>query len=952
MIKFVNDNFNINDFDFVITPSYMENYYKERFLNSGGLVSNIKNFVLNSYTGGKLFASDFDLYVIMFNTLSKVRDDLKYYKDIQVKDIVHELINTYDDVFDYDLIDSDKINDLKMIYEKYEENILDKGLINYRMLFEDVLKNNNFSGRYLFAGFSLFNNMELSLLKKIGNDADLCILLDRVCNDVLYEELKQIDGNFSFSYDDVLNGSYYVKALNDVSDEVSFVSNDIASKLYNNKACYDDFLIVTNNTDNYLPYIELFFNHPYACDKTTGLLTSKFLNTFIKVLNGDFSCGTFINILKMDVLNVDEKMAYLIYNYVYHYDIYDDDFYVPFNRNYYSKDVLDKINEVKDLIINPIRCLALNVVNSNDKTEILRYLYTYLSEEGILDNLYLKDEVGCNSLINLLESINNNLDLNTDLNVIIDVLENADLTSKEKSFMQNCVTISNLKNACFEDKKFVYLIGADTILSDFKLNGLICFNDVLKGFLIDKVNNHENYEKYLFFKVLSLNGIISYPKLGSDLRLKDGSPLLDLISKKDYDTGKIYDKNMLINDYAIRLSKNEIDVVLDDDFRFINESNKHDLNYMVNKNIIRKIYGDTLSVTPSKMESYAKCPFMFYVNYILNVNADEKDLFDNRKIGSLVHFVLEKIISNDITKVNEETIDDFVYKYAILYLKQNDILITNVINYVVKLVCKSVKEVIKNIIKELDISNFKPLYVEFGINDESLVKPVLIKLDDANLKLSGIVDRLDVCCDNDNFYFRVIDYKTGDKKFRLDDVLDGLNMQMLLYMLTINKESYKLTNKKVYPSAVLYYPAFLKSQKASRSLSSKEKEDKIKSALKMNGLVLNDDKVISSLGGDAAGEFISFTTRGKINEEKVYGLGDLNLIFECIKKNLKNYGNDILNGHFMASSFKGRNDACLYCKYKAICKFDDENDKKRKPYDMKNKEALKLMGGDGHASLD
>ena len=953
MIKTINNDFNVNDFDFVITPSYLENYYKERFLDDDVLISNIKNFVLNNYTGDKTLASDFDSQVIMYNTLNKVKDDLTYYKNIRIKDMVNELINTYDDFYDYDLIDSNKIIDLRLIYKKFEEELLNKGLINYRMLFNDVLENNSFSGSCLFTCFSHFDKKELSLLEKISREASLYVLLDNVCNDALYKELKKIDSTLEFNYDDVLKGKYYVKALNDISDEVSFVSNDIACKMYNKEAkSYDDFLIVTNSVNNYLPYFDLFFNHPYTNEKTSGLLVSRFLNTFLKVLNGDFSCGTFIDLLKTDVLNVDEKMTSLIYNYVYHYDIYTELFYLPFNKNYYSKDVLDKINEVKDSIINPIRHLALNVVESNNKTEILRYLYIYLSEEGILDNLYLKDEAGCELLISLLESINNNLDINADLKVIIDVLENACLTRNKVVSMQDCVTVTDLKNACFEDKKFVYLIGADTILSDFKINGLINVNDVSKSLLIDKINYHENYAHYLFYKVLSKNGIISYPKLGSDLRLKEASPLLDLISKKDYDVNKIYDKNMLINDYATRLSKNEIDGVLDDDFKFINESNNHDLNYTVDKKIIKKIYGDTLSITPSKMETYAKCPFMFFVNYTLNVNDGEKDLFDNRKIGSLVHFVLEEIIKNDITKVNDDVIDNLIYKYAILYLKENDVTITNVIDYVVKQVSKSIKEVIKNIIKERNVSNFKPLYLEFRINDDALIKPVLIKLDNANLKLSGIVDRVDVCEDDDNFYFRVIDYKTGDKKFRLDDVLDGLNLQMLLYMLTINKEGNKLTNKRVYPSAILYYPALVKNQNASRSLSSAEKEEKIRESLKMNGMVLNDDKVLSNLGSNNAGNFISFTTRGKINEEKVYTLDELDAIFKCIKKVLKTYGNDILNGRFKAAPFKGRNDACLYCKYSAICKFDGEMDKKRKAHDMKNKEAIKLMEGEDYADMD
>ena len=188
MIKTINNDFNVNDFDFVITPSYLENYYKERFLDDDVLISNIKNFVLNNYTGDKTLASDFDSQVIMYNTLNKVKDDLTYYKNIRIKDMVNELINTYDDFYDYDLIDSNKIRDLRLIYKKFEEELLNKGLINYRMLFNDVLENNSFSGSYLFTCFSHFDKKELSLLEKISREASLYVILDSVCNDELYKE--------------------------------------------------------------------------------------------------------------------------------------------------------------------------------------------------------------------------------------------------------------------------------------------------------------------------------------------------------------------------------------------------------------------------------------------------------------------------------------------------------------------------------------------------------------------------------------------------------------------------------------------------------------------------------------------------------------------------------------------------------------------------------------------
>lgn len=952
MIKIINGGFNVDDYDFVITPSYLENYYKEKYLNNDVFVVNIMNFILNCYDGNMSLAGRQDEYVVMFNTLRKVKDDLVYYKDYEVSWLVGELINTYDEFNEYDLVDGKKIDDLRLIYGCYEDELLSKNLMNYKMIFDYVLKHFVFDGNYLFVGFSRFNKRENLLLDKINENGSALVLIDNVFNNALYGDLRRLCPDLCFSYDEFLDGSYFVKGLNDISDEVSFISNDIAYKMFvNEDLSYDDFLIVSANVNDYLPYFDLFFNHPYSKRVNACLYVSRFLNVFLRILKGDFSCLTFVDLLKLNVLDVDQRLVDLTYNYVYHYNL-KDDFYVSFTKSYYDRSVLDEINAFKEGVINPIRFLLENVINSNDKTEILRYLYTYLSEEGILDNLRKIDEKGYDSFISFLESVNDNLDDVVSFNEIIDVLGCFDFSSSYKRFMQDEVMVCGLNEALWEDKRYVYLIGADCIVGDFKVNGLLNTHDLTSSCLISNIRRTFDYGYYLFCKALSKNAIITYPKLGNDLRLKKPADFVSLIKSKTYDNDRIYDKNLLVNDYAIKLSNGKMNVYDEDVFSFINESFRHNLNYEVDSKLIRGVCGKLISLSPSKIETYCKCPFMFLVSYFLNVNGDERNLFDQRKIGSLVHFVLEKVIRNDALSVTEDNFDDYFYKYATLFLKQNEIDVTNTIKYVLKMVSSSVKEVVKNILNESKVSGFKPTYFEFKISDDSAIKPLVIKLNKASLKLSGIVDRMDVFEDNDGYFYRVIDYKTGNKNFRLDDVLDGINLQMLLYMLIIYSQSDKLSSKRVYPSAVLYYPASFKGKRISRGLSLGDKNKVISDALKMKGMVLNDERVFDVLGGDDASSFVSFKMRGKLNQEVLYRYEDLNNVFENIKKTLIRLGNDVISGRFYALPFRGRNNACSYCKYQAVCKFDTTSDPKQKEREMKNSEVLKLMEGDDYAKLD
>ena len=61
-----------------------------------------------------------------------------------------------------------------------------------------------------------------------------------------------------------------------------------------------------------------------------------------------------------------------------------------------------------------------------------------------------------------------------------------------------------------------------------------------------------------------------------------------------------------------------------------------------------------------------------------------------------------------------------------------------------------------------------------------------------------MVDRVDIYRRDDRIYLRVIDYKSGAKAFSLDDIRQGLNIQLLLYLFALCRPS------GAQPAGVLY----------------------------------------------------------------------------------------------------------------------------------------------------
>lgn len=947
----------LKDFN-VIVPSNYELYYKRKYVNNDYKIFTFRNFILNKYEGSKKLVNEFQNYIIMYEALKEVSDDLLVYKNFISYGFVNELIKTYDEFYRYDLVYNDKINDLKIIFDKYDEKLSKNNLINEKVMFDEVLNNALFNDKYLFLNVSLPDKNVIKLINKMSLTGDVFLSVDINNNMYLKECLNELnlcleDKENKFLSD---NNKVLFKPLNDVSDEVSFINNDISKKIME-EYHYDDFLIVCDKTI-YEPYFDLIFSHPYSKTDEKGILTSRFISIFTNILNGDFSCNNFINLLKLGLFEIDMKIIDRLDNYIYSWDLENENFYLKFkynpngNKKSFTKEDeknLNELNDAKDSIINPLRCLLENIVGEDNKETLLRTLYTYFSEEGIINKLFELDEEGLLKLISALESINDCLENKTSLQDIINVLNNICLISSKQIKNQDQILISNLENALYEDKKFVYLLGAtsDDFPKEFKLNSLISIHDINKSNLINELKKNKDKWNYLFFKLLNNEELmITYPKLGIDLKLKNPSNFINLIDKEEINDDVIYDKNLMIKNYALLLSEEKMNVFDDERFKNINDSNRHDLNLKIKKESAESLYTKNLKVSPSSIETYAKCPFYHFCQYGLKLKVKEKHTFDNREIGTFVHYVLERIISNDLNDISVDNLDKYVTKYASCYLEDNGKVVNNSVNYLIHTLSKNVSMVIKNIIKEQEISNFKPRYFEFRIDDKAIVKPVDIKLDHGRLIINGVVDRVDVYEDEENYYYRIIDYKTGDKKFRLDEVLVGLNLQMLLYLLAIKENSNDLTNKQVVPSGLLYYPALVKEKPSSRGLDLSLKENTITERLRMNGIINYDSKVLEALGGDELGSFLNVLTRTKLSDEKIFGMDNLNLLFKNIKSTLKNIGNDILNGKISVSPIFGSDDACSFCKFSSICKFDSSIDKKRKVKNYKNSEVFKMLEGD------
>jgi ATP-dependent helicase/nuclease subunit B len=177
-------------------------------------------------------------------------------------------------------------------------------------------------------------------------------------------------------------------------------------------------------------------------------------------------------------------------------------------------------------------------------------------------------------------------------------------------------------------------------------------------------------------------------------------------------------------------------------------------------------------------------------------------------------------------------------------------------------------------------------------------------------------------------FYRIIDYKSGNKDFKLSDVYYGLQIQLLTYLDAMLTNENKRSKTPVFPAGMLYFKIDDPVIKAKNNLDEVELEKAIMKALKMKGLLLADTKIIREMDRNIQGA--SLVVPANIKKDGDLGANSSVATkeqFETlrihVKENLINTCQEMLSGDIEIKPYKKKDfTPCSYCKYGAICQFD------------------------------
>ena len=357
---------------------------------------------------------------------------------------------------------------------------------------------------------------------------------------------------------------------------------------------------------------------------------------------------------------------------------------------------------------------------------------------------------------------------------------------------------------------------------------------------------------------------------------------------------------------------------------------------VIEKKYIERMYGNTLKTSVSRLEQYKKCPFSFYLKYGLNIAEKETQKIQSIDTGSFMHEVIDEFFDTvksketSIKSLTKEDIKQIVNKIIEekLNLKKNYIF-TSTPKFVVltNKLKKVIIQSIEYIVYQLSISSFEVLGNEMSFSNGGEYPPIVLPLENGKkIEITGKIDRVDIGKMKDGKYIRIIDYKSSAKNIELNQVVAGLQIQLLTYMDAITRI------EDVLPAGVLYFNLIEPFIKNDRNLTEYEIEEEIKKQFKMKGLILADINIIKSMDNKLEKGYsnilpVYIDKDGNIspNRSSVATKEDFENMQKYINRLIKRISKEILSGKIDIKPYydsKTKNTPCSYCAYKSICKFD------------------------------
>ncbi len=382
----------------------------------------------------------------------------------------------------------------------------------------------------------------------------------------------------------------------------------------------------------------------------------------------------------------------------------------------------------------------------------------------------------------------------------------------------------------------------------------------------------------------------------------------------------------------------------------------------LDKSQVEKLYPQDISMSITRLEKYSGCPFSYFMTYMLSAQERKISRIGAPDIGTMVHRALEYFV--DAARENNESIAKMppARVYALIGEVSGRVTqemfegmagVSKASEYFAKRLRVNLERCVQILVRHIALGKFEPIGSEVHFGDDGELKAVAVSLTSGKkIKIHGVIDRLDKYEGKDGTYYRVIDYKTGAKSFSLDNIANGLDYQLMVYMEAALGDA---PNKK--PAAVMYFkikePMLSKPSMTDVDTIAAE----IRKSMRLDGRCIDTPEILEAM--DSSGATESEVFKLKYNKDGSLAARGVDVcsmqMFSCmakrVRRSIREVGDALLRGEISILPVRtAKTDACRYCPHKPVCLNAGERAFEREFTDSElSAEERILKEGDGDA---
>ncbi|MBQ4088161.1 MAG: exodeoxyribonuclease V subunit gamma [Clostridia bacterium] len=353
---------------------------------------------------------------------------------------------------------------------------------------------------------------------------------------------------------------------------------------------------------------------------------------------------------------------------------------------------------------------------------------------------------------------------------------------------------------------------------------------------------------------------------------------------------------------------------------------------------VSALYGDTLQGSVSRFERFAACPFSFFIEYGLKAKERKILKVEAPDIGSLLHEIIEQFSRRllaegksfrTVTEEEQKSICDSITDEMFSAMYAKDIFsagrLESLKNRMKSLITKSVWALCAQVAK----GDFEPTGFEVGFGENEELPPVTVSLPDGGkVVLSGRIDRIDTLTHHGDLYLKIIDYKSGSKRYSLADIFNGNTLQLAVYSIAATDGMKGKTDASdVKFGGMLYFHLDDAIQEGIPSPETEPITDL--KTYKLSGLVSDKTEIIHAMDSGIVGQSsiipVYFTKNGTPSESlsKLADDAKIEKLRHHILTTVEKIGAEIMNGTVDIYPIRStQTNPCSYCKYINVCGFD------------------------------